>query len=417
MEALAAFEQLYRQGEDAIMRTFDGPAADFVGHVWFVANALSELGLTHWDPSRLSLEFTLAWWQLDEVARGHWAWVADYAARRFAETPPDRRRRWARTGTSLPNAGLLEWLAQQVRAELPSLDDRQDPVASFRLVANNGRLAHLLSIDKPRAARFRARRNAPRSESIATDLEGLIVDWLRGREIGILGETHLAIVTDETYRYEQLSEFIAQVLEHLLPWHLNTLVEWINEGLDPEDQLCPELPAYIRFGVDKPVALELARAGVRSRRLVHVVADVAADATTSPVREWLTEGDIRSWRRDFDASPTELADLLVVTRARDARVTSRVLAGEVVEVPLSEARPGAGAVELRELVEEEPPARIAAVQGGAVVGYVRSGYHDDVSRLLAIGIPLVVELSEDMALRININDPTERAGWFGGTAS
>ena len=417
LEALAAFEELQRQGEDAIMGTYDGPAADFIGHVWFVANALSELGLAHWDPSRVSLEFTLAWQQLDEVTRVRWQWVAHWAARRFAETPPDRRRRWARTGTSLPSAMVLEWLAAQVRAELPSLDDRQDPVAAFRLVAAQGRLAHLLSIDKPRAALFRARRNAPRTESVATDLEVLIIDWLRGREIGSLGETHLAMVTEETYRYEQLSEFIAQVLEHLLPWHLNTLVAWINEGLDPDDQLSPELPAYIRFGVDTPVALELARAGVRSRRLVHVIADVAADATTSPVRQWLSEGDVRSWRRDFTASPTELADLLVVTRARDARVTSRVLAGEVVEVPLvMEGSPAPGVAELREL-EEDPPARIAAVQDGAVVGHVRPGYHDDVRRLLMIGIPLVVEVSQDMAVRIRIDDPTERGAWFGGTAS
>jgi hypothetical protein len=62
-----------------------------------------------------------------------------------------------------------------------------------------------------------------------------------------------------------LSEFIAQVLEHLLPWLLSTLVSWVNEGLEEDDQLCPELPAYVRFGVDTPVALELARAGVRSR--------------------------------------------------------------------------------------------------------------------------------------------------------
>ena len=68
-------------------------------------------------------------------------------------------------------------------------------------------------------------------------------------------------MADETYRYEQLSEFIAQVLEHLLPWLLSTLVSWVNEGLEEEDQLCPELPAYIRFGVDTPVALELAQAG------------------------------------------------------------------------------------------------------------------------------------------------------------
>ena len=416
LEALAAFEELLRRSEDAIMGTYDGPAADFIGHVWFVANALSELGLLY-DPSRVSLESTLAWRQLDEVTRTRWQWVAYWAARRFAETPPDRRRRWARTGTSLPSAMLLEWLAQQVRAELPLLDDRQDPVTSFRLIAAHGRLAQLLSIDKPRAALFRARRNAPRTESITLDLEVLIVDWLRGREVGTIGDTHLATVAEETYRYEQLSEFITQVLEHLLPWHLNTLVEWINDGLDPDDQLCPELPAYIRFGVDTPVALELARAGVRSRRLVHVIADVAAHATTASVRQWLREGDVRSWRRDFEASPTELADLLVVTRARDARVTSRVLAGEVVEVPLViEGNPATGVAELREL-EEGPPAPIAAVQDGEVVGYVPPGYHDDVALLRTIGIPLVVELSQDMLLRIHIDDPTERGAWFGGGAS
>ena len=37
LEALAAFEELVRQGQDAIMQTADGAAADFIGHVWFVA--------------------------------------------------------------------------------------------------------------------------------------------------------------------------------------------------------------------------------------------------------------------------------------------------------------------------------------------------------------------------------------------
>jgi len=39
-----------RQGEDAIMETADGAAADFIGHVWFVANALSELDRAAADP-------------------------------------------------------------------------------------------------------------------------------------------------------------------------------------------------------------------------------------------------------------------------------------------------------------------------------------------------------------------------------
>ena len=120
--------------------------------------------------------------------------------------------------------------------------------------------------------------------------------------------------------------------------------------------------------MDTPVALELAQAGVRSRRLVHAVAAEAAASTELPVRAWLTETDIRAWRQLFDASPSELGDLLVFSRARDARITSRVLAGEVVEVPLVvEGSPDAGDIEIRE-AEEDPPPRLAAFRDGEVVG-------------------------------------------------
>jgi hypothetical protein len=413
LEALAAFEELMRQGEDAIMQTADGAAADFIAHVWFVSNAVSELDGATADPIRLSIESTLAWQQLDEPSRERWRAVGALAGDRFEETPPEVRRRWARTGTSLPNAVLLQQIAAQVRAELPWATDAHDPVAAFRLVSDQGRLGQLLGIGEMRAARFRPRRNAPHSTAFDVDLLSLIVDWLHGKEVGEIGETYLAVVADETYRYEQLSEFIAQVLEHLLPWLLNTLVGWVNEGLEGDEQLCPELPAYIRFGVDTSVALELARAGVRSRRLVHAVADQAAASTELPVREWLTETDIGTWRQTFDASPNELGDLLVFSRAQDARITSRALAGEVVEIQLVvQGSPDAGDIEVRE-ADEDPPPRLAAFRDGQVVGYVRSEHHDDVSRLLAIGVPLSITLTEDGTMRILVNDPTERTAWLG----
>lgn len=415
LEALAAFEEVIRQGQDAVMQTADGAVADFIGHVWFVANALSDLEVATADPIRLSIESTLAWQQLDEGVRQRWRAVAELAARRFDQTPAEHRQRWARTGTSVPNAVRLQKLGAQVRTELPTLVNPGDPVAAFRLVSDHDRLAQLLAITTTHAARFRVRRNAPRRTAFDVDLRALIVDWLRGQEIAEIGETYLDAVLDETYRYEQLSEFISQVLEHLLPWLLNTLVGWVNEGLDEEDQLCPELPAYIRFGVDSHTALELAQAGVRSRRLVHVVAAAAA-AAQLPVRNWLAETDVTTWRQRFGASPSELADLLVFTRARDARITSRALAGEVVEVPLEvEGWPTPGVVEVRE-VDEDPPPRLAAFRDREVVGYIRPHHHDDVSRLLAIGVPLSIAVTEDGGMQIRVIDPTERAGWFGGGA-
>jgi hypothetical protein len=84
----------------------------------------------------------------------------------------------------------------------------------------------------------------------------------------------------------------------------------------------------------------------------------------------------------------------VFSRARDARITSRVLAGEVVEVPLViEGSPDAGDIDVR-AAEEEPPPRLAAFRNGEILGYVRSEHHDDVSRLLAIGVPLSITLTE-----------------------
>jgi hypothetical protein len=412
LEALAAFEEVIRQGEDAIMQTSDGAAADFIGHVWFMANALSELQVATADPVQLSIESTLAWQQLDTATRDRWNAVGKLAIDRFHETPIEVRRRWSRTGTSLPNAASLEELATEVRAELPSCTDRRDPVAAFMFVSDRDRLARLLTIAGTHAARFRPRRNAPRTTAFAVNQRALIIDWLLGTEIAEIGEGYLGAVTDEMYRYEQLSEFVSQVLEHQLPWLLNTLVGWVNEGLDEDEHLCPELPAYIRFGVNTPIALELAQAGVRSRRLVHAVAAAAADVTEVPVRDWLSETDVRTWGRLFDASPSELADLLVFSRARDARITSRVLAGEVVDVPLViEGSPIPGTVEVHE-VDEAPPPRLAAFGDGQITGYIPASYHEDVSRLLAIGVPLSITLGEDWTIRIFVNDPAERPTWF-----
>jgi hypothetical protein len=96
LEALPAFEALVRQSQDAIMQTSDGAAADFIGHVWLVADALAELDRATIDPVRLGIEHTLAWQQLDDETRQRWGRVSALAVRRFEETTPEVRRRWCR---------------------------------------------------------------------------------------------------------------------------------------------------------------------------------------------------------------------------------------------------------------------------------------------------------------------------------
>jgi hypothetical protein len=63
------------------------------------------------------------------------------------------------------------------------------------------------------------------------------------------------------------------------------------------------------------------------------------------------------------------------------------------------------------VLDEAEPARIGVYQGDALTGYVGATYYDDVQRLLAIGIPLTVSVSQD-AVQIRIDDPASRSSWF-----
>ena len=412
LEALAAFEELHRKGQDAIMEAAGDAVADFISHVWFVATALDELQRSYDDPARLALESTLAWHQLGQADRDRWGAVAEVALLRYKESLPEVRRRWAKTGTSLNTASQLEELAREVRRDLATCNDPQNPVSAFLLVAANGRLDRLLSLREGHVRKFRPRRNAPASETLPIDVLNLTVQWLNGREFDELGATHLEGVPDETFRYEQLSEFVSGTLEHFLPWVTSTLVLWVNDGVDADKRLCPDLPAYLRYGVDRPAALELSRSGVRSRRLAHAVARVAEASGVQNVREWLSGRDVSWWRLSFAASPSELADLLAFTRTRDAGITSRVLAGETVELSVSvEPSVEPGLVTIRG-VDEPAPARLGLFRGDQVVGYLPAAEHEDVRRLLEVGVPMIATLSEQLTLLLTITDPTQRPAWF-----
>jgi hypothetical protein len=330
LDALAEFEELVRTTEDAVLEVDHGPVAGFISHVWFIATALQELNELSKNPAAVSIESTLAWQQLTPENQTRWRAVADGALEAYEATPDQQRRRWAKTGTSLASAAQLDELAAEVSADVGAVADRSDPLLAIEVITRADRLERLLGLSEARSRGFRPRRNASATDLLAIDLRALIHDWLVGKELGELGETYLMEIEDETYRYEQLSEFIAQVFEHLLPWLLATVIGWINADVAPDDQLCPDLPAYLRYGVHTKVALMLCRGGARSRRLAHRVSAVAPIAEPDGVREWLASGEVYGWAAEFDASPGELADLLAFARLRNEHTTSRVLEGEAV---------------------------------------------------------------------------------------
>jgi hypothetical protein len=415
LHALDVFEDLVRRGEDAVLQYAGREVSDFISHVWFVATALEELTGAFQAGALETLEHTLAWQQLDETTRDRWKQVAARAFIAFSQAEPDRRRRWARTGTSIPSAARLEQLVDDILPSLDNVGDPSDPLAVFEVIAADNRLETMLELPEGSFRPFRPRRTSPRTDTIPVNVAALTEDWLRGASLPDIAERHLAAIPDEDFRYEQLSEFATQILEHLLPWVIATLVSWLNERREPGlEPISPDLSAYVRYGVHTPTALALMKGGVRSRRLAQSVSAQIPDDAAS-VKQWLADMDLPTWREVFDASPSELADLLTVTRAEDAQITARVLSGEAVSIPLlrsADAQPGG--FQIRAL-EEAPPERLGVWQDNTLIAVIPAAHHDDFTRLLATGLPfhLDLEAEEDgYLLTIRVRDPDAEPAWF-----
>ena len=164
---------------------------------------------------------------------------------------------------------------------------------------------------------------------IPVDLKALLLDWVSGIELQELADRHLAAIGDEGYRYEQLAEFSASVFEHHLPWTLDVVIGWVNawlETIEADVRLPEHLPGAIHYGVSTENALSLMTGGIRSRRLANTVwchAIARVPSRTDASRNRPAAQTIRQWRELFDASPTELSDLLAYARAPGAQVVSK----------------------------------------------------------------------------------------------
>ena len=166
------------------------------------------------------------------------------------------------------------------------------------------------------------------------------------------------------------------------------------------DRRLPEhVPAAIHYGVSTKTALDLMSGGVRSRRLANAVA-THADARTvngqSTLRGWLANQTITQWREFFDASPTEVADLLSFARTPGARVVSSVLADETHKLAINASDrsvDAAGPATLEPQPEVPDPAPIQVLTSAGVVGTIRTADHDEVTQLLSMGVQLDVEVA------------------------
>ena len=364
--------------------------------------ALTELGNPPTDGEVLdAIKGTLAWQQLDELGRASFLGAASQAYGAFKRHAPKERRRWAHSGMSLPSAASLDAVALQVLEIITEDVVLSEAPQAIAMLLGDGRLARILQLSENQRRGFKKSRNSPRDQPLPVDLMALLIDWVSGVELQVLADKHLGVVINEDYRYEQLAEFIASVFEHHLPWALGTVVAWVNEVLEEQDgsfSIPDDLAAAVHYGVATREALSLMLGGVRSRRLANRVAQRMAEARLDSVdtslRDWLVSQSISTWRRSFDASPTEIADLLAFARDPSVQLVNRVLEGEEYTLPYLERVPVPSESSARIAYEpgELAPAPLAIFVNSEIVGTIGPDHHDDVSLLTGIGIPLDIRV-------------------------
>jgi hypothetical protein len=165
-------------------------------------------------------------------------------------------------------------------------------------------------------------------------------------------------------------------------------------------RLCPELGAYIRYGIRDPRALILMTSGIRSRRLANQIAKIAP-AEVEPDREdlrtWIAQLGLTEWRDRLTASASEILDLLDFTRVPGRSLLKTLLETGRVTIPLQGMSPAQGPLTLEPMHGEPAPAPLGVYADGGLVGTVAAQDHADVSSLLDTGLDFALHVDEGLA--------------------
>jgi DEAD/DEAH box helicase len=403
LHAFAALEQSLRDDEDALFRATDPGATDFISFVWLVL-AIEEEGGT--EPGSVDIanivDSTLAAVQSSQ-ARTSCLAVAYGVRNAYMRTDADARRRWPRSGTSISSARIIDQLARGLADRAIDLEqagkliDIGDPLNAMRMP---NAIAQLLDLPEAPAWRFRI---SPHGDDIEVKPVDLLTGWLAGTSLSDLAQSHLAAATTSAWRIEQMVDAVTRHFEHYLAWTVGALVELVNTRLadaGTEERLCPDLGSYIRYGVDDPKALILMSSGIRSRRLAHaIVADLPADLepTRETLRLWIAIMGVPEWRTRYNASASEVLDLLDFTRVRSRSLLKTLLeAGSaVVELPVMTSSLPAwdGPLTLESLRGEPQPSPLAVYAGDQHIITVAAQDHADLSAILDTGLAVSVEIA------------------------
>lgn len=337
LEALAEAEALVAQTQDAILRlTPDQETGGFVNYVWFVLHVLEHVpDLANTRTWRDVVERLFAFTQLPEDLKERWLALAELVASQYEQTPPASRRRWAQTGASLASAAEIEAVAEELADHVQQLGGLDAHTLAETLDVFTSQAVYTQLLELPEAKTYWRFRKSPKGADIEVDTDAMIRDWIAGRALTELANTHLSAVQDSAFRLEQMVDGISEGVQHYLSWTVGLVVAQANDILLSRSspvQLFANAAAHLRYGVDTPLAIHLLVRDVKSRTLAQHLGRVARDARWDEegLRDYLSERHIQGWRTDFAATPTDVLDLLQYVQGRDRHKLAEMMASGAV---------------------------------------------------------------------------------------
>jgi superfamily II DNA/RNA helicase len=414
-QELAELEAALRNDEDAIFRDAGRATRSFTSFIWLMLAIEEEDGN---EPDTIDVadivDSTLAALQ-SFSARRRYLRLARIVQGRFQNADTTARRRWARTGTSVGSARAIDRLAGRIVATIIDRVDRglTDNISEPEFLLQLPQILETL-LGLPEAPDWRFRTTV-RGPEIDVGPAEVLRDWLRGVEIAHLAERHLAAATTASWQVEQMVDAVTRHFEHYLSWTVGAVVELANlrlveRGIPPA--LCPEIGGYIHYGVDDPSALILMTSGIRSRRLAHTIArdlpdDLPSDSDS--LRSFLAPKGVAGWRNQYDATASEILDLLEFARLRRRSLLRALLENGTVNVDLPDLRRGGRfrRLTVEPLRDAPDPAPLAVYAGDELVSTVASQDHADLDEILDTGIGITFAINNDAepaALTITLRD-------------
>ncbi|MFJ6262768.1 DEAD/DEAH box helicase [Rhodococcus erythropolis] len=406
LEAFALLEEELRAGEDALFEATGAPA-DFISFIWLMLAVEEGHGNAPEtaDIDRI-VDTTLAARQA-ETTRPVYIRMAEAVRRRYVATESNARRRWPRAGTSIGSARVIDALAQRIvdavfqaeaEARLPNLRDPATAIFALPWMFEG-------LLELPEAPKWRFR-ETPRGGDIEVRPHDLLTDWVSGRSLPDLADMHLTAAYDAAWRIEQMVDAITRHFQHYLAWTVGAVVELVNARFVDENaeiQLCAELGGFIRYGVNTPHALLLMTSGIRSRRLAHAVTaelPFGIENTYEDLRIWLASMSIADWRERYDATSSEILDLLEFTRVRSRSFLKTLLESGSVAIELPKAERNkliqGRAVTLAPGCAESAPKPLIVYQDDNRIATIASQDHADVQAIIDTGLDLILAIDNEV---------------------